>query len=288
MSLRRDDTCVVCQVALPSGSRARWDSTQRTVTCLSCVGQPEPERDPVIAAECEPAIDAEQAVTTTAIDAGTAGASAQREYERRQAKEEQRVRTRYPRIGGLILALSDEPQSTTAWAKGAVGERKLGQRLDALRSERVIVLHDRKVPGTRANIDHVVIASSGIHVIDAKRYTGRVEIRNSGGFFRRGPDLLYVGGRNQTRLVEKMAGQVDVVRGQLDGYFPAIDLDAIIRPSLCFVEAEWGLFAKPMTLQGVRIFWPKALIPAITEAGPLEPDQVIAVGTRLAEKLVPA
>lgn len=280
MSLRRDGSCVVCEVALPSGTRARWDSDQRTVTCLSCA---DPSKS-----ELPLRTEAEHSAPTTGIDAGVAGASAQREYERRRAKRELKVRTRHPRIGGLILALSDEPQSTTAWAKGAVGERKVGEALAALRSETVIVLHDRKVPGSRANIDHVVIASSGIHVIDAKRYTGRVEIRSSGGIFRPGPALLYVGGRDKTTLVDKMAGQVDVVRRALDGDIAAIDLDAVIRPSLCFIDADWGWFAKPMSLRGVRIGSPKSLVPYVSEPGALSPDQVYEIGSRIADKLVPA
>ena len=47
------------------------------------------------------------------------GASAQREYERRKNKRESKIREAHPRIGGLIIALSDDPQSTTAWATGA-------------------------------------------------------------------------------------------------------------------------------------------------------------------------
>jgi hypothetical protein len=280
MSLRRDGSCVVCEVALPSGSRARWDSDQRTVTCLSCADARE--------AEHLPRNEAEHAVPRTDVDAGVAGASAQREYERRQAKRESKVRTRHPRIGGLILALSDEPQSTTAWAKGAAGERKVGEALDALRSETVIVLHDRKVPSSRANIDHLVVASSGVHVIDAKRYKGKIEIRPSGSFFRPGPNLLYIGGRNQTVLVEKMAKQVETVKNVLDDVEDLGDLDTLIRPSLCFIDGEWGWFAKPEMLQDVRICGPKTIVDFVRQPGPISPEQVFEIGSRLASKLRPA
>jgi hypothetical protein len=280
MNLRRDGTCSVCGVALPAGSTARWDSGPKTVTCLPCVAaQVDEERQPVADAPQEP---------PATISSGTAGASAQREYERRHAKREEKVRARHPRIGGLILALSDEPRSTTAWAKGAVGERKVAEALEALRSEQVIVLHDRKVPRSSANIDHVVVAPSGIHVIDAKRYTGKVEIRPSGSLFRPGPNLLFVGGRNKTVLVEKMAGQVAVVRRALDGVVDDLDLDQIVRPSLCFIDAEWGWFAKPEMLQGVRIGGPKSLISYVNEAGTLSPEQILEIGSTLATTLKPA
>ena len=279
MRLQRDDTCVACGVPQPAGSTAHWDGARRTVTCLSCIEQPPASPEPV---------GPEPPTAADAIDAGTAGASAQREYERRQAKREQDVRGRHPRIGGLILALSDEPRSTTAWAKGAIGERKVADALEALRSEDVAVLHDRRVPRSRANIDHLVVAASGIHVIDAKRLKGKVEIRRSGSIFRPGPNQLYVGSRNQTRLVEKMAGQVGVVRSTLEGVVHPGDLDTIVRPSLCFIDAEWGWFAKPETLQGVRISGPKSMVSFIRETGPLTPDQILEIGSTLARALTPA
>jgi hypothetical protein len=222
-------------------------------------------------------------------DAGNAGESARREYHRRKDQREARVRERHPRLGGLILALSDEPQSTKAWARGAEGERRVAHMLDALRSESVVVLHDRRIPRSRANIDHVVIASSGIHVIDAKRYKGRVEVRGSGTIFRPGPDLLFVGGRNKTSLVAAMAKQVTAVQTAIaDLVGEARGSGPVIRPALCFVDAEWPWFAKPMTLGGVRISGPKSLAREIADPGPLPIDQILQLGTHIAERLPPA
>ena len=64
--------------------------------------------------------------------------------------------------------MSDDPHSTVAWAYGANGERALGNLLDPLRDEGLAVLHDRRIPGSKANIDHVVIAPWGVFVVDAK------------------------------------------------------------------------------------------------------------------------
>jgi hypothetical protein len=41
-----------------------------------------------------------------------------------------------------------------------------------------VVLHDRRIPGRRSNIDHLVIARSGVWVVDTKRYRGKVERRS--------------------------------------------------------------------------------------------------------------
>ena len=93
----------------------------------------------------------------------------QREYERRKNKRETRIREAHPRMGGLILALSDDPQSTKAWATGAQGEERLGRQLDGHVGDGVHVLHDRRIPPTKANIDHIVVCPSGVFVIDAKK-----------------------------------------------------------------------------------------------------------------------
>jgi hypothetical protein len=67
-----------------------------------------------------------------------------------------------------------DPQSTRAWARGSEGERRLAAHLLRTVGDRAVLLHDRKVPRTRGNIDHLAIAASGVWVIDAKHYTGLV------------------------------------------------------------------------------------------------------------------
>lgn len=143
-----------------------------------------------------------------------AGGSAQHEYERRVARRERRIRQSHPILGGVILALSDEPQSTTAWAQGAAGERRVGELLDGLADEGVVALHDRRIPGTKANIDHIAVTASGVWVIDAKRYEGLVAKKDVGGWFYT-DERLFIGRRDCSKLIEGMARQVNVVRGAL-------------------------------------------------------------------------
>jgi hypothetical protein len=42
------------------------------------------------------------------------------------------------------------------------------------------VLHDLAVPGSRANLDHLVIGPGGVFVIDSKQYRGRLQLDPSG------------------------------------------------------------------------------------------------------------
>jgi hypothetical protein len=211
----------------------------------------------------------------TNLHRGVAGGSAQREYERRKADREERIRTAHPRTGNLIIALTDEPQDTTSWAKGAEGERVLGAQLDGLASAGVIVLHDRRRPGTTANIDHVAVTPSGVWVIDAKHYHGQVTRRRR---------HLYVGRRDCTKLVTAMAKQVDAVRTALGESWQ----DVPVWPVLCFVGAKWGWFAKPFPIDGVLVTWPEAACELLVRRGEYSTAAIGLIAAKLDARLKPA
>jgi hypothetical protein len=209
-----------------------------------------------------------------------AGTSAQREYQRRSDNHREEVRRRHPHIGGLLLRVQGEPQAVTAWAKGAKGERILGRGLDGLASESVRVLHDRRMPRSTANIDHIVVAPSGIYVVDAKNYRGKVEQRDKGTLSRR--DLrLYVGGRDKSKLLDAMTKQVATVRTH-------VHPDVPIHPVLCFVHVDWALFANPFTLREVTVCWPRALYKRVLAQGVGTVEQVHRSYDSLARALPPA
>jgi hypothetical protein len=63
-----------------------------------------------------------------------------------------------------MLAVTDQPRSTTAWDVGAIGEERLGQGLDRIGCDTVRVLHDRRIPRSRANIDHLAVTAGGVYV----------------------------------------------------------------------------------------------------------------------------
>jgi hypothetical protein len=212
-------------------------------------------------------------------DPGLAGSSARREYERRRARDESRLRKKWGPLGGLAIALSDERQSTRAWERGAVGEERVGARLDALVSANIAVLHDRRIPGTRANIDHIAITRAGIWVIDAKRYQGRPQLQIEGGILRPRVEKLVVGRRDCTNLVEGVLRQVDLVRDAA-GRLP-------VTGALCFVEADWPLVGGGFATRGVHVVWPKRLVKLL--GGASEGPVVVAdVRAALASRFKPA
>ena len=63
---------------------------------------------------------------------------------------------------------------TMAWRRGAAGERRTARLLGPLERRGWAVLHDLAIPGTQANIDHLVIGPGGVVVIDTKQYRGRL------------------------------------------------------------------------------------------------------------------
>jgi hypothetical protein len=269
MKLRYAGICRLCGTELPARTDAIYERSTKTVRCVEC------HSPPVDAT----ALSAEQGpVVPVPEDAGVAGSSARREYERRKAKDEERLRQKWGKLSGIAVALSDEKQSTKAWATGAVGEERLGARLDSLVSESISVLHDRRIPGTKANIDHIAVTTAGIWVIDAKRYKGKPELRIEGGILRPRVERLLVGRRDCTMLVDGVLKQVELVR-DLVGEVP-------VTGALCFVEADWPLIGGAFTTRGVHALWPKRLAKLLTDAvGSVE---VAAVRERLAAQFKPA
>lgn len=189
---------------------------------------------------------------------------------------------------GLVAAVNvargafGRRQSTEAWATGARGERVVAARLDPLASRGVITLHDRRIPGSRANIDHIAVAPSGIFVIDAKVRKGKVEARRSGPIWDRGEKKFYVGGRDHNSILTGMLPQVAAVHRALEDV-PGLALP--VHPMVTLIGAEWGPFARPFTLRGVWVGWPKVMAHLIGADGPLGPEQVSRIATALAASL---
>ena len=73
-----------------------------------------------------------------------------------KAKED-RVSKAFGRFGKVANLLISDSQTTKAWAKGAKGEALAAEVLEKLCRERGYkVLHDRKIPKSTANIDHIL------------------------------------------------------------------------------------------------------------------------------------
>lgn len=66
---------------------------------------------------------------------------------------------------GTAVWLLRRPGDWQRWLQGAKAEWRTGQRLNNLRKEGWGVLHDRTIPGSRANLDHVLVHPSGLFLV---------------------------------------------------------------------------------------------------------------------------
>jgi hypothetical protein len=215
------------------------------------------------------------------FDPGKAGASSRREYERRRAKREEETRKRHPYIGNFLLKVREAPADERAWLTGAVGEEALAASL-ARRCPQAIVLHDRRMPRSRANIDHLAVVPSGVYVIDAKRYRGKIEIRRP--FF--GEAELRIAGRNKTKLVEGLERQVEVVQSALRSIAPRVPVNGCF----CFINPDGQRggtdlpLLRTLRIKDYPLLYPRKLTKLLQQAGELGPDQVQLIAEVLAER----
>ena len=250
MSLRYAGSCRKCSAPLAAGTWAGYERASRSVVCVACA--PDDSGSHV-------------------VSPGVAGASAQREFDRRHTRRETTIRDDHPHLGELILAISDDPQSTRAWATGAEGEVALGRRLDAIRQPDVRVIHDRRIPGSKANIDHIAIGPRGVFVIDAKHYKGAPTLRVEGGLFSPRVEKLMIRGRDKTSLVPGVLKQMDRVMTALEasgmGQVPVFGM-------MCFYEAGWPLIGGNFEISGVEVLWPRKAVSRVTSRGSYGEAQV--------------
>ncbi|HXP29325.1 MAG TPA: nuclease-related domain-containing protein [Solirubrobacteraceae bacterium] len=255
MRLRRDDVCRSCADRIEKGTEAYWDEDARNVTCLRCLGEVDLNRIDLSKVDCRE------------IDRGDPGASAVREHRRRRANREARTRSRHPLIGRAIIALSGSPQHERAWVTGGHGEQIVGRSLDRRTAKGpTMILHDRRMPRSRANIDHLAIAPSGVYVIDTKAIAGRVRV--SRPLF--GKPMLTVKGRHRPKLVAGLEWQVDAVRRALA---ESDHGDIAVFGVLCFTKADLPRFGAGQ-IRGVRLHHCRATARKLNRSGPCSRETI--------------
>ncbi|APX01267.1 nuclease-related domain-containing protein [Arthrobacter sp. QXT-31] len=112
------------------------------------------------------------------------------------------------RVAKLRQQLEQAERRERAWAKGAEGEARVGQVLDELSSKGWLALHDVHWPGRpKANLDHILVGPGGIIVIDAKSWSGDVQLRNG---------VLRQNGYSREREISAVADQAAAVAALLE------------------------------------------------------------------------
>jgi hypothetical protein len=234
---------------------------------------------------------------------GRAGRSAQQRYERLSARRREGRNQRLiinlvvaailgiafwqfaaaqgytfgPWVAGMILLIGlakavAEPSHVRAWSIGAHGERITEQALESLPDGHQ-VLHDRRIPGTRANIDHIVVGPGGVFVVESKRMRGKLRLRG---------DTVFVAGR-RTAMVDEVIREAEAVRQALSvGGLGGIPVQPLLY--MQEVELPWFL-GKP---RGIPILTGRRLVRHITGSpAVLSGDDVTRIAAALSESLRP-
>lgn len=264
MRLRYRTTCAACACDLEAGTHAEWDRERKIATCISCSG------------------------VGPHLPQAAAGGSARTEAARRRARQSDRLqaeRDRRPVLGRIRQGLFPEDDAGRAWDKGAEGEERLAESLNPLvEADTISVLHDRRIPGSRANLDHLIVASTGVWVVDAKHYKGTVRKDVRGGWLST-RTVVTVAGRDRSTLVEGVRKQMSVTSAAL---VDCLHADVPVHGALCFVDNDWGLRRRPFEVGGVLVTWPRALRERLSAPGPVDPHQRAEVWEVLASELPPA
>jgi hypothetical protein len=154
-----------------------------------------------------------------------------------------------------------------------------GTLVAPLNDRGVRLLHDRRIPGSRANIDHLAVGPASVFVIDAKRYRGRPTLHVTGGIFRPRVETLLVGRRDCTQLVTGVLKQVQLVQAALEAFghtqVPVIGM-------LCFVDADWPLIGGSFITQDVRVLWPRKVADQVLQPTVLDAAAIATLYTDLA------
>jgi Nuclease-related domain len=139
----------------------------------------------------------------------------------------------------------------SAWRQGARGERRTARRLRRLTRRGYVAFHDLGMPGSRANIDHLLLGPTGVFVIDSKQYTGRIQQTPDGHIW-----------HNHYPLDEQLA----TVRAEARSVETILGVPVI--PLLCVhgASVQWG----GLSAQGV------AIVPAGQLGGALGADAVLS------------
>jgi hypothetical protein len=263
LKLRWAAVCVECDSALPSGAVAWWATATGAVTCPACrangLGEPVRRGGPA------------------QLDRGRPGASVGREYLRRRHKRETHTLQTHPRIGPLLLALRGTPRHEKAFRTGELGEMAVAAALERDVPWPAVVLHDRRMPGGYGNIDHLVVASAGVFVIDAKGSRGKVRVETP----LLGAPRLLIAGRERTKLLDGLDRQVEAVRQAL---LAVAGSEVPVQGVLCFTMANLPLFGT-LQVRGHLLLHRRPLVRRLCAEGPLRAPAIDALARALAVAL---
>jgi hypothetical protein len=165
-----------------------------------------------------------------------------------------------------------EEHNAARWLKGQTGEALLPSLVTPLVEVGYLALLDRALPDTDANIDCLIVGTSGVVIIDAKNWDGTLSIEGR---------TLRQSGHSRSRAVESLRRQavtVGEILDQVGGDRPPV------IPVMCFVGA--AAIGDSRSLERVRLLDQAHLIDFVSALPvAMESPQAEAVFAALAPRL---
>jgi len=141
------------------------------------------------------------------------------------------------------------------WSRGADGEWALAEVMGPLGADGYYHLDDRRLPGSSANLDHVLLGPAGAFVIDTKNWTGQLRVDGKS---------LRQGDRRRDDHLERVRVQAVDVATIIEEFMGYQRVE--VRPVICFVgEARLSSRA---AVDRVHLFNREELVPFIRDLPP--------------------
>ncbi|GLX06808.1 nuclease-related domain-containing protein [Microbispora sp. NBRC 16548] len=190
---------------------------------------------------------------------------------------------RFGAAGALAVAAADLGRCYTRgpaapWRKGAAGERATARLLAPLALEGYAILHDRAIPHSSANVDHILIGPTGVFVLDSKRWHRRTRLHGVGG-------TLWVGSRTAAFALRGLAFEhaavQSMVRRATSSLVDVGGLVAVHGPRV----PSWR---NPVMYEGLTLLRARQVPRYVRAREPrLAPEQVAELAAGLARVLPP-
>ena len=123
------------------------------------------------------------------------------------------------------------------------------------------VLHGIRLAGTTHTLDHLVVAPSGIWLIDVVHVHGRVTKRDDGTRTKPEPRLI-LDGTDRSALVDELG-----ILCQTRHAIASMKFGVEVQTTTCLVDATWPMSARPFQVRGHWIVWPRSLTDKIRSSG---------------------
>ncbi|MCQ8194689.1 nuclease-related domain-containing protein, partial [Streptomyces rugosispiralis] len=174
---------------------------------------------------------------------------------------------------GLVVALGivaygvrqTYRRADDSWGKGAAGEKATARLLAPLERRGYAVLHDRAIPRSRANLDHLVIGAAGVAYVDSKAWVSKKsKLTLTGG-------TLRYGRYDQTDALRKVVWEAQQASRALG---------CEVRPFVAVHGAKVPGFWRRIEVQGVTVIAARKLPRLLQNLPPQQgwtPDRITAV-----------